>query len=300
MRELAAIALGVVVACGGGGGGTKPATTTPENSSPVDCPSTSAVVTRVLATENEAKDTGGVKDAVAKRCSEDKWSGEARSCLIVANTGQALHDCGYNHLTQAQQDKLNKATTPLTSFEMERAMRAMSKFKDQMCGCKDAKCAQDVADEMTKWSQEMSKSMKEPPKMADDDIKRAAAIGEEMGRCMQAAMSAGMGAGGGSMQGPIAPLSLTGLDPDRGDPAGGTYVVIKGTTFLAEGARNAKVFFGDKQGTVVRFASDDELIVEAPAGKTNQTVDVIVVFDPGGEMKLPKAFTFSKAKKKKK
>src|SRR6266511_4042001 len=34
------------------------------------------------------------------------------------------------------------------------AMAKMSEFKDEMCKCKDAKCAQDVSDKMTKWSQE--------------------------------------------------------------------------------------------------------------------------------------------------
>ena len=71
------------------------------------------------------------------------------------------------------------------------AMAKMTEFKDEMCKCKDAKCAQDVSDKMTKWSQEQSKTQKEPPKMSDDEQKKAAAIGEEMGKCMQAAMSTG-------------------------------------------------------------------------------------------------------------
>src|SRR5215204_4177823 len=71
------------------------------------------------------------------------------------------------------------------------AMAKMSEFKDEMCKCKDAKCAQDVSDKMTKWSQEQSKNQKEPPKMSEEDQKKAAAIGEEMGKCMQTAMSAG-------------------------------------------------------------------------------------------------------------
>ena len=71
------------------------------------------------------------------------------------------------------------------------AMTKMTEFKDEMCKCKDAKCAQDVSDKMTKWSQEQSKNQKEPPKMSDADQKKAAAIGEEMGKCMQTAMGAG-------------------------------------------------------------------------------------------------------------
>ena len=87
-------------------------------------------------------------------------------------------------------------------------------------------------------------------------------------------------------------LKVTGLQPEKGDVDGGTYVRIKGNRFIADGPRNAKVYFGNRQGTVVRFASDSELIVEAPGGKPNETVDVLIIFDPGGQLKIPNAFTF--------
>ncbi len=87
-------------------------------------------------------------------------------------------------------------------------------------------------------------------------------------------------------------LKVTGIEPEKGDVEGGTYVRIKGNRFIADGARNAKVYFGSRQGTVIRFASDSELIVEAPGGKTNETVDVLILFEPGGELKIPHAFTF--------
>jgi hypothetical protein len=87
-------------------------------------------------------------------------------------------------------------------------------------------------------------------------------------------------------------LKVTGLEPDKGDVDGGTYVRIKGNRFIADGARNAKVYFGSRQGTVVRFASDSELIVEAPGGKPDETVDVLIIFEPGGELKIPHGFTF--------
>lgn len=287
MRELVAIVIGVMAACGGGGG---KASTTPESSAPADCESAAGVITRVLAAENQAKDTGAVKTEVARRCTEDRWTAEARACLIAANTGNALQDCSYKNLTQEQADKLGKATVALTSMDIERLMGDMVRFKDQLCACKDAPCAQKVSDDLTKWSQEIAAKEKEPPKLTEDQQQRAAAIGEAMGKCMQTAMAASMP--------PPPPLAVTGLEPDRGDPAGGTYVVIKGTSFTDDGPRSAKVFFGAKQATVIRFAGDGELVVEAPAGKANETVDVKVVFDPGGEMSLPKAFTYSKKKPK--
>lgn len=87
-------------------------------------------------------------------------------------------------------------------------------------------------------------------------------------------------------------LKITGIEPDKGDAAGGTYVRIYGNRFVADGARSAKVYFGDRQAASPRFASDGEMIVEAPGGKPNTTVDVLVIFEPGGELKLKNAFTF--------
>ena len=87
-------------------------------------------------------------------------------------------------------------------------------------------------------------------------------------------------------------LKVTGIEPETGDFQGGTYVRIKGNRFLADGARIAKVYFGTRQGTVVRFASDSELIVEAPGGKPNEKVDVLIIFDPGGQLKVKDGFTF--------
>src|SRR5262249_5964961 len=81
-------------------------------------------------------------------------------------------------------------------------------------------------------------------------------------------------------------LKVTGIEPEKGDAEGGTYVRIKGNRFIADGPRTAKVYFKDstggaRQGTVVRWASDSEMIVEAPGGKPNSTVDILVIFDPG-------------------
>jgi hypothetical protein len=78
-----------------------------------------------------------------------------------------------------------------------------------MCGCKDAKCAQDVSDKMTKWSQEQGKTQKEPPRMSEADAKKMAAVGEEMGKCMQTAMSASAGSGTPAPSGGAAPADTS-------------------------------------------------------------------------------------------
>lgn len=91
-------------------------------------------------------------------------------------------------------------------------------------------------------------------------------------------------------------LKVTGIEPEKGDVEGGTYVRLKGNRFTADGPRNVKVYFGKdnvmRQGTVVRFASDSELIVEAPGGKPNEKADVLIIFDPGGKLTIKDGFTF--------
>jgi len=92
-------------------------------------------------------------------------------------------------------------------------------------------------------------------------------------------------------------LQVNGIEPDRGDAEGGTYVRIKGNGFLNDEKgnptpANAKVYFGTRQGEVVRFASGSEIIVQAPGGKPNEKVDVLIIFEGRGEKKLEKGFTF--------
>lgn len=79
------------------------------------------------------------------------------------------------------------AQTPLT--EAEQAMQAMEEFTERFCACTDAQCAQTVVDDLTRWSQDMARRGSEPPKLSEDDARRAAEIGERMGQCMQNAMS---------------------------------------------------------------------------------------------------------------
>src|ERR1051326_3704486 len=83
-------------------------------------------------------------------------------------------------------------------------------------------------------------------------------------------------------------LRVNGVEPETGDAEGGSYVRIFGNRFIADGARNAKVYFGSHLGTVVRFASDSELIVQSPGGKPGDIVDITVQFEPGGEIKIQK------------
>jgi hypothetical protein len=116
---------------------------------------------------------------------------------------------------------------------------------------------------------------------------------------MKAALVAGvslwMAASLAACSGNDGKLKVTGLEPQSGDAMGGQIVVIKGQGFM-KATRTAKIYFGDQPGNVIRFRSDEELIVEAPGGTNDQTVDVLVVFEPGGEITIPKAYTFREKK----
>ena len=80
------------------------------------------------------------------------------------------------------------------------AMAKMSEFKDKMCACKDAKCAQGVQEEMTKWSQDMAKNAgdKKPEAMSEEDTKKYSEATTQMAECAQKAMSADAGGAAGS------------------------------------------------------------------------------------------------------
>ncbi|MFT3698516.1 MAG: hypothetical protein QM831_35555 [Kofleriaceae bacterium] len=64
------------------------------------------------------------------------------------------------------------------------AIAQMEKFKTDMCACKDAACAKDVQDKMMKWSTDHKGDKKEADSMTDEQKKKAAAISEELGKCM--------------------------------------------------------------------------------------------------------------------
>ncbi len=86
-------------------------------------------------------------------------------------------------------------------------------------------------------------------------------------------------------------LRVTGLDPRTGDSNGGTRLAVRGSNFQKT-TRTARIYFGDQQGSVLRFVDNSTLLVEAPGGKAGESVDVLVVFEPGGEITIPHGFTF--------
>jgi IPT/TIG domain-containing protein len=224
--------------------------------------------------------------AVEQRCTSDHWTADATTCFATATTSDAREACSYKHLTREQADQLDKV--PGLGGDIDQVLDEIAAYKTKMCACKTPDCARKLSDEMNAWSDKLAKEFKQPPKLTDEQTKRGDDLSEELQKCMEAAMTADTPPSPGTGTA----LAITGVEPANGDAAGGTYVKLKGSRFIADGARSAKVYFGSRQGTVVRFASDSELIVEAPGGKAGETVDVLVIFEPGGEIKLPKSFTF--------
>jgi hypothetical protein len=131
------------------------------------------------------------------------------------------------------------------------------------------------------------------PSTVGNESSMAAASGPAAGSSSTAATPTGSSESMGSPNSAAGDkLALTAAEPAKGDANGGTYVMLRGTRFIKDGPRMMKIYFGDVPGNVIRFQSDSEVIVQAPAGTAGDTVDIRAVFDPGGDVVLPKAFTF--------
>ena len=88
-------------------------------------------------------------------------------------------------------------------------------------------------------------------------------------------------------------LKVTDLEPTKGDVEGGTYVRIKGNRFNADGPRSAKVYFGSRQGTVVRFVNDDVQAHTVTGDGASPTVDSGILEASGAfELTATEGFTY--------
>src|SRR6266699_2865931 len=77
------------------------------------------------------------------KCEQQTWSNEARSCLALAATGDAVVACGAKFSVDVPKGS-----------NVDAVMKKMAEFKDQMCACRDTACAQSASDAMVKWSEE--------------------------------------------------------------------------------------------------------------------------------------------------
>lgn len=111
--------------------------------------------------------------------------------------------------------KSSSAAEP-ASTGLAEAMKKMRDYKEKMCSCADAACAQDVAEDMTRWSQAMAKDQKRPAKATEDDTKQMAEITKAMTDCMTRAMSGGANdSSRGAEQQPDLDRSIISIAMDR-------------------------------------------------------------------------------------
>ncbi len=72
------------------------------------------------------------------------------------------------------------------------AIPRMIGFRDEMCGCQNKPCADEVQERMTKWSSEMAVRLEDrpAPKASVEEMKKMTEVGQAYGECMTRAMSA--------------------------------------------------------------------------------------------------------------
>lgn len=87
-------------------------------------------------------------------------------------------------------------------------------------------------------------------------------------------------------------LKITGISPNSGPAQGQGAVTIHGNGFESGGAKAVTVYFGDKQGRVVRFDSDTELVVAPPPGEPGTKVDLHIIFGDAREHTFPQAYEY--------
>ena len=86
-------------------------------------------------------------------------------------------------------------------------------------------------------------------------------------------------------------LHVYGMEPRKGPATGGTAIRIRGANFQT--AESVKVMFNKVEGVVTRMI-DDEIVVQAPPGIAGQTVDIVLVFQPGeARLPLPEGYTYT-------
>src|SRR5436309_673339 len=77
---------------------------------------------------------------------------------------------------------------------------------------------------------------------------------------------------------PDGKLRVTGFDKNELEATGGTYLKVTGTGFTGS-VNAAKVWFAGQPGTVIRFETDTEMIVQAPGCKPGDVMDVLFKFE---------------------
>jgi hypothetical protein len=253
----------------------------------------------------DAETASNLRAVLTNRCEEDRWTPDARACLSNAKAEAQLRACWEKELTGSQREKAERVASAV-----ERAGRGGRAHDEPPAP--DAPPPDVVANTgfdlyvtpagVASWSLDgATRTERLPARVRNiapgphlltidappgfENVSKTILV--EAGKAFELRIDL-------PLDKHDTKLRVTNIDPDKGDVDGGTYVKIIGSAFTCGGAcaRNATVYFGSRKGTVVRLVSDGEIIVQAPNGKPGETVDVLVRFEPGGELKIPKAFTF--------
>jgi hypothetical protein len=101
----------------------------------------------------------------------------------------------------------------------------------------------------------------------------------------------GMGLAAGAGCAEETKLQVNRLSRTSGIP--GDVVTVYGTGFQSKGAKDVRVYFEDKKAKVLRIQGNEEIKIEVPGGiDMGSTVDIKMIFEPGGEITLDKAFKY--------
>ncbi len=92
-------------------------------------------------------------------------------------------------------------------------------------------------------------------------------------------------------------LRITHISPKDGPYTGSDPVTIHGSGFQKGATRGVKVYFEvdgkSKSASVLRFDGSTRIIVDPPGGQIGEVADLLVIFEDGRSLSLPKAYTYT-------
>lgn len=133
-----------------------------------------------------------LKDVMAARCRDDRWSPAALACIKASPDKDGFQACQREHLTEEQRNKLLHAVAtaerPGKESAAAPALAKMGQFRDQICACADRACVDAVTNELTVWAATQASSGASS-KMDAAETRLSARIGEDIAACTTRALS---------------------------------------------------------------------------------------------------------------
>ena len=154
-----------------------------------------AAVGRTMASKSgtsqpaRAKMIASIETTLIARCRDDQWSQAALECMATAGDNAASRTCEKKHLTVEQHDKVHAALDALAEPQHRAAigkmLARMTDFRDRMCACTEAACAEAVTAELDAYGKEMSTdpSLLKAKEMNAEEMGRSKAIMDAIVAC---------------------------------------------------------------------------------------------------------------------